>query len=134
MLDQLLSGAKDGIIKDLAAKLGLNPNQASGFLQKGLSLLESALKGGKIDLAALTGGNASGILNKLDLSSLTTLVGGDTAKARTGMESILGPLMSSVKSNAGGAEQLLGQLTGAGGKGGVMGQISTMAGKLFSKS
>ncbi len=134
MLEQLLSGAKDSILKELTGRLGLNPDQAGGFLQKGLALLEGAFKGGKLDLASLTSGTPSTVASKLDTTPLAGLVGGDPGKARVGLESILGPLMSSIKNNAGGAQQILGHLTGEGGKTGLMGQVTEFAGKLMGKA
>lgn len=134
MLEQLLAGAKDGIIKDLMGKLGLNADQAGGFLQKGLALIEGALKSGTLKSSSFVQGGSQGILSKLNIGSLAGLAGGDAGKARTGMESILTPLINSVKNNAGGAEALLGQLTGAGtGHESFGSKVVGIAGKVFGK-
>lgn len=133
MIEQLLASAKDGIVKDLMGKLGLNADQAGGFLQKGISLIEGAIKSGTLDTSSLVQGNASGILSKLNLGSLAGLVGSDTNKAKSGMESILTPLMNGIKNNAGGAEKILGQLTGAAGHEGIGAKVAGLAGKVFGK-
>ncbi len=130
MLDQLLGSVKGNVLNDLTSKLGLSGDQAGGFLQKALGLVQAALAGGKLDAASLLNGNLSGVMSKLDVSSLAGLVGGDGGKAKTGMESVLGGLMSSIKSNPD-AGAVLGQLTGGGG--GVMGKVSGLAGSLFGK-
>ncbi len=130
MLDQLLGSVKGNVLNDLTSKLGLSGDQAGGFLQKALGLVQAAIAGGKLDAASLLNGNLSGVMSKLDVSSLAGLVGGDGGKAKTGMESVLGGLMSSIKSNPD-AGAMLGQLTGGGG--GVMGKFSGLAGSLFGK-
>lgn len=132
MLEQLLAGTKDGVIKDLMTKLGLNADQAGSFLQKGLALLEGAIKSGGISGSSLTQGSAGSVLSKLNLGSLTSLVGGDAGKARSGMESILTPLLNGIKSNSGVAQNLLGQLAGASHEG-IGARVASFAGKVFGK-
>lgn len=133
MLEQLLAGAKDRIVQELTGKLGLNPEQAGQFFNKGVSLVEGALSGGAISPATLQEGSASGVVSRLDVGPLTPLVGGDAAKARSGMESILKPLMNAIKTS-GGAESLLGRLGGAGRQSAVVTGVAGLAGKMFGKS
>jgi hypothetical protein len=136
MLDQILGGSKDSIIQGLTSKLGIGPGQANGFLNKALSLLQGGLSSGKVDPGELERGDTSGIMSKLDVNQLSGYVGGDTGKARSGMETIIGHISSAV-SSGGGAKALLSQFgagAGAGGSGGgVMGQVGSMAGKFFGK-
>lgn len=129
MLDQLLGSAKDSIVQDLQARLGLNADKAGTFLHKALGVIEGALHGGKLDLASLAKGNISDILSKLHLGTLSGPAGGPE-KARTGMEAILGQLVSAVKRDPGHAEEMLHQLAG---HKGVVGQVADVASKLFKK-
>lgn len=132
MLEQLLGSAKSNVLQDLTSKLGLENSQAQGFLQQALALIERAFKNGKFDPSALLGGNLSSILGKLDLGSLSGLVGGDAGKAKTGMESVLDGLLNGIKNDPQQATALLTQLTG-GNNSGLLGQVSGLAGKLFGK-
>jgi hypothetical protein len=132
MLDQILGSTKDTILQSLTSKLGLSSNQAGGFLQKALSLLETGITSGKVNPTELDSGDPSSILSKLDLGQLSSFTGGDTGKARTGMEAILGHIMSFVKSS-GGAKALMSNLTAGAGAGGgsTASQVGGMFGKVF---
>lgn len=132
MFEQLLSVSKDGIVKDLMAKIGLDADQAGQFLQRGLSLLKGSVKSGTLNSASFLQGTVSSILPKLNLGPLTELVGGDATKARTGMERILTPVMDGIKKNPAAAEGLLAQLTGARSEG-IGAKVAGMAGKIFGK-
>jgi len=133
MLEQLLGGAKSGIVQNLTSKLGIGSDQAGGFFSKALSMLEGGITSGSVSPSDVESGNASGILSKLDLSQLSTFTGGDTGKARSGMETIIGHVTSAVKST-GGVQGLLSKFgAGSGAQGGVMGQVGGMAGKIFGK-
>ncbi len=130
MLDQLLGGSRDSLVRTLSSQLGLNPDQAGGFLTKALAVIQSAIKSGKIDPAALLKGDPSALVSKLDLGSLSQMVGGQTGKAQTGVQTILAQIMSSAKSNPE-ASKLLSQLGGSGG--GLVGALSGAASKMFGK-
>lgn len=132
MFEQLLGGTKESLIGALASKLGIGTDQAGGFLQRGLSMLEGGLKSGQFDASSLTSGNISGILSKLDLNQLGGFVGGDAGKARTGMETILGGVTNAAQS-VGGADKLMDMLGAGQGGGGVMNRAAGMAGKFFGK-
>ncbi len=133
MLDQLLGDAKSGIVQSLTSKLGIGADQAGGFLGKALSMLEGGITSGNVSPSDVESGNTSGILSKLDLSQLSSFTGGDTGKARSGMETVIGHVTGAVKS-AGGVQGLLSKFgAGAGSQGGVMGQVGGMAGKVFGK-
>jgi hypothetical protein len=83
MLDQLLGGANNTIIQSLTSKLGMDSNQAGGFLQKALSLLEGGITSGKVNPTELETGNTSGILSKLDsANSRATLAATQARPAR----------------------------------------------------
>jgi len=132
MLDQLLGGSKDSIISTLTSKLGIPADKAQGFVNKALGMIENALKSGKLDLSSLMGGNASSLLSKFDLSALEKFTGGDTGKAKQGLESVISQVMTKVKSDPKTLQKLTEQFTTSG-KGGIMDSVGQMASKVFGK-
>jgi hypothetical protein len=134
MLDQLLGASKSGIVSSLTSQLGLSPDQANGLIAKVVPMLEGLFKSGNVDVSKLMAGDFSGLTSKLDMASLTQLVGGDATKAKEGVTTIATGLADAAKSSPDLVETLVGQLSGAGGAGGIAGAISGGLGKLFGKS
>jgi hypothetical protein len=131
MLEQLLSGSKAGIVSSLTSKLGMSGDQAGGFVGKLLPMIEGLVKGGGLDVKQLLGGDASGLISKLDMGSLAGFFGGSTDKAKQGVETVVSGIAGAAGSNKGLVDQLAGL---AGGKsGGVGDAVSGLAGKLFGK-
>jgi hypothetical protein len=127
MLEQLLGGNQANLISTLSKTMGVSGNQAGGFLNQAIKMLEGLLGSGKIDPSALLKGDLAALTSKLDMKSLASLIGGDTAKAQQGLGAILGSLTQ----NKSGLESMLGQLAGSSSSGGLMGAAKGIAGKLF---
>ena len=133
MLNQLLGSNLQPIITRVASAIGLPEAQAKSFVDKALSMVEGLLKSDKADIASLLsagGAGASSIVSKLDLSGLTGLVGGDTAKAKQGATTVVDGLLAQVTKDPTIAARLLEQF---GGKNGSLGSLGQMAGKLFGR-
>lgn len=61
MFDQLLNEHKDPLINALTSKLGVNKDQAGGFLIKVLPMIEQLLGDGKLDMSALLKGDLGAV-------------------------------------------------------------------------
>jgi Bacterial protein of unknown function (DUF937) len=141
MLDQLLSGSKSSIVSALSSQLGISAEQANGFIAKVVPMVEGLFKSGNLDVSKILAGDFSSLTSKLDISSLSQLVGGDAAKAKAGVNTVATGVVDALKQSggSGGLDQLLGQLGGAaGGKdgGGLAGGLADAVGgigKLFGK-
>lgn len=136
MLMELLGSNLGPIVQKVAATLGIAEPQAQAFTQKAISLLEGFAKNHPAELGSMLQGDPTQIFSKIDLSSLSGLVGGDPAKAGVGLQSVLegistqlgkGDLMSQVMGQFGG--QMGGQPGGAGG--GMLGALGGMASKFL---
>ncbi|MCA9304448.1 MAG: hypothetical protein KC996_10025 [Phycisphaerales bacterium] len=92
MLDKLLEGQKDNLIGMLTSKLGVSDDQAGGFLNKLLPMIEGLLGKGKIDPSALLKGDVSSLKSGLDLDVLGKALGGGKEKAEQGIETVAGPI------------------------------------------
>lgn len=113
MLDQLLGDHKDQLIEVLTSKLGVNGDQAGGFLSKIFPMIQGLLGDGKLDVADLMKGDLSSIKGGLDLDMLGGLLGGGKDKAEQGIDAISGP----ISDNLGKLDDpvgLLGNLIGGG--------------------
>ncbi len=92
MLDQLLNEHKDTLINALTSKLGVNKDQAGGFLIKVLPMIEQLLGDGKLDMSALLKGDLGAVKNSLDLDMLGGLLGGGKERAEQGIDAIADPI------------------------------------------
>lgn len=92
MLEQLLGDQKDNLIKTLTDKLGVNSDQAGGFLSKLMPMIEGLLGDGKLDPSALLKGDTSALKKGLDLESLGSMLGGGKEKAEQGIDAVSGPI------------------------------------------
>ena len=92
MLDQLLNEHKDTLINALTSKLGVNNDQAGGFLIKVLPMIEQLLGDGKLDMSALLKGDLGAVKNSLDLDMLGGLLGGGKERAEQGIDAIADPI------------------------------------------
>lgn len=92
MLDQLLNEHKDTLINALTTKLGVNKDQAGGFLIKVLPMIEQLLGDGKLDMSALLKGDLGAVKNSLDLDMLGGLLGGGKERAEQGIDAIADPI------------------------------------------
>jgi len=92
MLDQLLNEHKDTLINALTTKLGVNNDQAGGFLIKVLPMIEQLLGDGKLDMSALLKGDLGAVKNSLDLDMLGGLLGGGKERAEQGIDAIADPI------------------------------------------
>ncbi len=141
MLDQLLGGSKSSIVSALSSQLGISAEQANGFVAKVVPMFEGLLKSGNLDVSKLLAGDFSSLTSKLDISSLSQLVGGDMAKAHTGVNTVATGVVDALKQSggSGAVNQLLGQFSGSAGEKAGGGLASGLAdavgglGKLFGK-
>tara|TARA_R110002073_G_scaffold152651_2_gene307171 strand:- start:79588 stop:80034 length:447 start_codon:yes stop_codon:yes gene_type:complete len=92
MLDQLLNEHKDTLINALTSKLGVNNDQAGGFLIKVLPMIEQLLGDGKLDMSAVLKGDLGAVKNSLDLDMLGGLLGGGKERAEQGIDAIADPI------------------------------------------
>lgn len=92
MLDKLLEGQKDNLIGMLTSRLGVSGDQAGGFLNKLLPMIEGLIGKGKIDPSALLKGDVSSLTSALDLESLGSILGGGKEKAEQGVATVAGPI------------------------------------------
>ena len=92
MLDQLLNEHKDTLINALTSKLGVNKDQAGGFLIKVLPMIEQLLGDGKLDMSAVLKGDLGAVKNSLDLDMLGGLLGGGKERAEQGIDAIADPI------------------------------------------
>lgn len=128
MLGELLSGERDGIIGAITSKVGASEDQAGGFLDKAISMIEGLIGSGDLDIQSLLKGDLSALTSKLDLGSLGSMLGGGEDKAKQGIEALAGPLTSKL-GEGGDAKDLLEKLTGGkGGLGGALGGLGKMFG------
>lgn len=113
MIDQIISqvlGDKKGdIIAMLISKLGVNEGQAGGFLGSLVPQVLGMLKGGKLDVASLMGGDTSVLKSGLDLGALGGLLGGGKDKAEQAIDTVAGPIAKQL-GGLGDLQGLLGQL------------------------
>ncbi len=92
MLDQRLNEHKDTLINALTSKLGVNKDQAGGFLIKVLPMIEQLLGDGKLDMSAVLKGDLGAVKNSLDLDMLGGLLGGGKERAEQGIDAITDPI------------------------------------------
>ena len=120
MLDQIISqvlGDKKGdIVSMLTSKLGVNAGQADGFLGSLIPQVLAMLKGGKLDIASLLGGNTSALKGGLNMDALGKLLGGGQAEAAQAVDTIAKPLGE--------------QLNGLGDLQGLLGKLGDLDGML----
>lgn len=123
MIQELISDHMDEIVAAITSKLGVNSDQAGGFVTKAIGMIEGLVSKGDLDVKDLASGNLSALTSKLDMGSLGSLLGGGQEQATQGLETLMGPLTS--KLSAGGAMDMLGKLAGGdkGGLGGMVGKI-----------
>lgn len=119
MLDQLLNEHKDTLINALTSKLGVNEDQAGGFLVKVLPMIERFMNDGKLDAGALMKGDLSALKNGLDLDMLGGLLGGGKDKAEQGIDAIAEPISKEL-GNLDNPMEMLGVLLGDGGSDDLM--------------
>lgn len=127
MLDKLLESNKDEFIGALMNKLGVSADQADGFLGSLLSKIQDLIGADKLDIADLLKGDVSLLKDKLNLEQLGSLLGGGSDKAEQGINAVMGPLTEKL-GDLGGADDLLGKLTGGDG-GGIAGALGGIFGK-----
>lgn len=113
MLDQVISqvlGDKKGdIVSMLTSKLGVNAGQADGFLGSLIPQILGMLKGGKLDLASLLGGNTSALKGGLNMDALGELLGGGKAEAAQAVDTVAKPIGEQIK-GIGDLQGLLGKI------------------------
>lgn len=114
MLDKLLIGHKDTLIKALTSKLGVNEDQAGGFLAKILPMIQGMFSDGKLDANSLMKGDLSAVKNNLDLGMLGGLLGGGKEKAEQGIDAIADPISNELGKLDNPMEMLGGLLDGGG--------------------
>lgn len=119
MLDQLLSEHKDTLISALTSKLGVNEDQAGGFLGKVLPMIQGLFSEGKLDADALMKGDLSALKSNLDLGMLGGVLGGGKEKAEQGIDAIADPISKQLE-NLDDPIGMLGDLLGGGGSDDLM--------------
>jgi len=92
LIQQVLGDKKSDLVSMLTGKLGVDDGQAGGFLESLVPQVMSMLKGGKLDIASLLGGNTKSLKQGLDLDSLGGLLGGGRDKAESAVDTIAEPL------------------------------------------
>lgn len=92
MLENLLEGQKDNLMKLVMGKLGVSGDQAGGFLTKLFPMIQGLMGDGKLDPSALLKGDVSALKNGLDLESLGSALGGGKDKAEQGIDAVAGPI------------------------------------------
>jgi len=117
MLEKLLSEHKDTFISALTSKLGVNSDQAGGFLSKLMPMIEGLIGDGKLDVQSLMKGDLSGVKKGLDMDSLGSMLGGGKEKAEEGIDAVSGPLAEQLD-KLDDPMSLLGGLLGGGGDSG----------------
>lgn len=114
MLDQLLNEHKGTLINALTSKLGVNEDQAGGFLGKVLPMIQGLFSDGKLDAGALMKGDLSALKSNLDLGMLGGLLGGGKEKAEQGIDAIADPISKELGNLDNPMEMLGGFLSGGG--------------------
>ncbi len=127
MLEELLKGDMGDIVSDLSSKLGTSEDQAGGFIQKAIAMIENLLGKGDLDLSALMQGDLSAITSKLDLGSLGSMLGGGEAEGQKGVEALMGSLGDKLGGDD--AAGMLEKLTGGADLGDMLGGLGGMFGK-----
>ncbi|HMN95599.1 MAG TPA: hypothetical protein PKC43_05175 [Phycisphaerales bacterium] len=117
MIKDLIGSNLGPIVQKVAATLGIAEPQAKAFTEKAISLVEGLAQQDPAQLGGLLQGDPAKLLSKIDLSSLSGLVGGDTAKAGQGLESVLEGVMAQIGSDGGG----------------MLGKLGAAASKLFGR-
>lgn len=132
MLSELLGSNIGPIVQKVASTLGIPEPQATAFTQKAIALLDSFATRQPSELGSMLQGDPTQILSKIDLSSLSGLVGGDPAKAGVGLQSVVEGISSQLgKGDM--LSQLMGQLGGqtGGAGGGMLGSLGGIASKFL---
>lgn len=80
----------------------------------------------------LGGDGVAALISKLDIGSLASQTGVDSAQASTGLQSLIPVLLSALQGKAGGAEGIL-SLLGGDKAGGALGSIGKLAGGFFKR-
>lgn len=136
MLESLLKEHADEFLGALTGAGGLESEEAKSLLPPALDGIGQAVASGGLDLGSLLGGGGEGIsslLGKLDLAGIASSAGIGESRAQTGLESLIPVVLSLLGDKSGGAENLLGMLSGGGDAGGALGNLGGLAGKLFGK-
>lgn len=92
MIEKLLAGQKDDLMKLVMSKLGVSDDQAGGFLTKLFPMIQGLMGDGKLDPSALLNGDVSALKSGLDLESLGSMLGGGKDKAEQGIDAVAGPI------------------------------------------
>ena len=126
LLDEFLKSKGPEVIGLLTGKLGFRADQAEGFLPAAATKLFDTVKSGGVDVNRLAGGDLTQLLSKIDVGALGKLAGVDASKAGSGLKAVVDAALELLDEKGG-----LAGLLGA--KGGALGQVANIAGKLFGK-
>ena len=96
MLEQLLGDQKNKLIEILTSQLGVNGDQAGGFIGKLLPMIQGLMGEGKLDASSLLSGDLSALKGGLDMDMLGGLLGGGKEQAEEGIDAIAMPLSDSL--------------------------------------
>ena len=136
MLESLMKEHADEFLGALTGAGGLESQEARGLLPPALDAIGQAVGSGGLDLGSLLGGGGDGIsalLGRLDVAGIASAAGIGESRAQAGLESLIPVVLSLLGDKSGGAENLLGMLSGGGDAGNALGTLGGMAGKLFGK-
>lgn len=120
MIDQLFESLKDDLLPKLREQPGIESGEAEPFFNRAVQMIRNVISDGDFDVSSLLQGDLGGLMEKLDLGSLTGLISGGEDAAKGGLEKMLQGAMEKVGGDDGG--DLLGKLTG-GDLGGLMGKM-----------
>lgn len=109
IVNQVLGGDKQNLVSKLTSQFGASEGQAKGFLEMLVPQVLAMLKGGKLDLASLLGGNTGPLKQGLNLNALGQLLGGGKAEGEQAVDAVAKPLGESLK-GMGDLDGILGQL------------------------
>jgi uncharacterized protein YidB (DUF937 family) len=125
-IQKIIQEQGPALIQQLTTKLGFDPQQAQGFIQKLLAKVAEVFKGG-FDVKSLLGGDLSALIGKLNLGDIASQVGIDTNKATEGAKAVLPKVVEAFQKQGG----LAGLAQSAGG---AAGDVLKKAGEMFGKS
>ena len=101
-LQRLLNEQGYRITQDLVGKLGFSSTQAGVYLPQAISSVVLAFQGGKLDITALMGGgDASPLLERIDVSALAQEVGIDEELASVGLAALVPTLLRALREGNG---------------------------------
>jgi len=101
-LQRLLNEQGYRITQDLVGKLGFSTGQAARFLPEAMGSVVGAFQGGKLDITALMGGgDASPLLERIDVRALAGAVDIDEELASLGLAALVPTLLRSFRDGGG---------------------------------